>query len=581
MVLPIQELTFSSYFNMEHLFTFDKIALYLCGARAKAAKQTHKMQILHVLSNDIKYNHHLSNATNELYELLPPRRKWLKIGKEKRYNENGQKFNSIEYNKKCIFITIKHYEKKHPNEPFIIKLKAFVGNIQKRVNDPNFQFETPSIYPKCKKEVVYTGDKNICRPISLFSLQDKIIISFTNKYLTEIFDTVFYDKSFAFRAPIKGEALLTHHDAVKCIIGYKKKLNTTHLWVGECDMAKFYDSVNHKIIIKQFDTILKRLKRKGITVDSNAKKVFRQYLDCYTFNHTVLSLDKESVFKDKIPNGEFGWVEKEFSRLKLYKNIETEKIGIPQGGALSGLIANLVLDFSDRRINRLPLKNMLYVRFCDDMILLHPNKYICHIACFIYKRSLHKLKLIPHDFKDVSKLERKKYWNEKSKKPYRWSNYSKLNDSIPWIGFVGYELNFDGSIRIRKSSLKREKAKQNKVISNIVRAISNSNNRARKKTIIESAHNQLNGMSVGRVHMWNHKTLQPDMCWVNGFKLLEDNKYVEEQLKYLDKHRNRYLHKLKKHLTKINDSKIPTSPSNRKPIRYNKPYSYYYNTLKK
>ncbi|MBK8362805.1 MAG: hypothetical protein IPL24_03750 [Bacteroidetes bacterium] len=49
-------------------------------------------------------------------------------------------------------------------------------------------------------------------------------------------------------------------------------------------------------------------------------------------------------------------------------------MGIPQGGALSGLIANLVLDFADRKMQSLNDSKLLYVRFCDDMIIIHPSK---------------------------------------------------------------------------------------------------------------------------------------------------------------------------------------------------------------
>jgi len=51
------------------------------------------------------------------------------------------------------------------------------------------------------------------------------------------------------------------------------------------------------------------------------------------------------------------------------------------------------------------------------------------------------------------------FWSDKikSKHPYKWSlNYA---DSFPWFGFVGYEIHYAGNLRVRKSSLAKEKTK--------------------------------------------------------------------------------------------------------------------------
>ena len=51
--------------------------------------------------------------------------------------------------------------------------------------------------------------------------------------------------------------------------------------------------------------------------------------------------------------------------------------GVSQGGALSLLIANIVLNDVDQPIVSTPDPCRLFIRYCDDMILLHTNQEKC------------------------------------------------------------------------------------------------------------------------------------------------------------------------------------------------------------
>lgn len=579
---------------LDNYFTDEKLIYYLCRIRAKYAKQRSKQHLLHLLSTDEKLNHHVNKNDEEkfLQKMLPSRRKWKKLGKEHRYKNKWQKINSIEYNAKCIFKTIKYYQKTNPNEPFLIELTKFISDIKDSLNDPAYWIKTPSIYPKLKDKK--GAKKNSCRPISLFILKDKIIISQTNKYLTEIFDAEFYDLSHAFRAPIKipGEKkeLTTHHNSITKILEYKSKYRGKRLWVAECDMSKFYDSVNHSIIKKQFNKIVSRVNRKnGYAVDGRAIKVFNRYLAAYNFVKDVLPKNEDDSYWKSYKLSKqcgFGWVESDFLRLGYYKRIKNCKIGIPQGGALSGFIANLVLDYADNKITRQADKRLLYIRFCDDMIVLHPSKKACKKVVYRYATALKELKLVPHPFKTGLKNKSDSFWNKsiKSKGPYKWTAAYRNDEHFPWIGFVGYEVHYNGHIRIRKSSLKKELQKQKEVVNTINNAIQDGNKRARNRTVFESAANRLIGMSVGRVQMWNHKKIEHEMCWVNGFHKLHDNPFLNKQLKHLDKNRNYQMAQLKKSVAKYEDEDFEEEEvlrPQRKPVYYGKPHSYYYHVAEK
>jgi len=562
--------------KFEGFFSSDEIIYYLSKQRAKLAKKRSKDHIMANISKRANYHNLIKNQDNEkiICNIMPPRRLWVSPSKEKRYR-NGYKLNSTDKNKKAIISTIKKHMHGLEKYKYIDDLKLFIKDITKTINDKSFSFSPPNIRPEPKEK-----GSSICRPISCFELKDNLINCLTNKYLVQFFDDLFYKYSFAFRAKRFFDGIQrvpNHHDAFAMIINYLKNHNEEQIFVAECDMQKFYDTVNHKVAIKQFNKLCfkKYFKEK---CDIRAKRIFIKYLKCYNFYKNVYSLDQEYFNKYKIQDGQFKWIEK--NELKKYYKKEKYlyQVGVPQGGALSGLIANIVLDYADRKILKLKDEALLYVRYCDDMIMMHTNKEKCEAALKVYKKSLVELKLFPHPIKDIE--YGRKFWEEKSKAPYEWND-----NNVPWIGFVGYEINREGEIRVRKRSLKKEINKQYELIEEIISAISNNNLKVTKGTIIESALNRLNGMAVGRVELWNYKKYENDMCWVKGFQLLNKNKYTSIQLKLLDKTKNNYLIKLFEFLNKINDSNVKrkgnTKNDEREYIFYGKPFSYFYQTLKK
>lgn len=562
------------------------IIFYLCRIRAKIAKNRNKMHLIHLISSDPNLNYHkrsITSSEKEICDLFPSRKKWRKIGKAGRYR-NGKKLNSIEKNIHSLQITIDWYRKNDPSADFLQKLDTFIADIKNCIKDTNYTISTPITYPKKKDNI--KREKTKCRPISIFNLQDRIVICLVNKYFTDLFDSFFYCNSMAFRAVKRVDGknrIVTHHDAIKEIVEYKQKNGCSELWVSECDMKKFYDTVNHTVIKKYFKTFINRIKKNhSMFYSEDAERIFYRYLDCYTFNKTVFPYNKsQKYFSDnKITNGTFEWVENDLLK-NHYKKLGNAKIGVPQGGALSGLIANIVLHYSDEIIAKRGDSNLLYLRYCDDMIIMHPDKEVCQAATIDYKNSLFKLKLVPHDFQDIAGYD-KSFWNDKkSKKPYQWGDY--CTGKVPWIGFVGYEINTNCEIRIRNHSLKKEMSKQLEVIQSARSAIKLNNKKAPDKYIEESILYRLIGMSIGRVTLWNYQNSVNDLCWINGFSQLNINPTVSVQLKRLDKNRNKYFNQFCRELKTIRgiESERTLIKSNRQIIYHGKPFSYYYHVCEK
>ncbi|MGG5902598.1 reverse transcriptase domain-containing protein [Sphingobacterium daejeonense] len=577
-----------SYFSSE-AYIIDM----LCRLRVKLAHHRNKNHLIHLHTTAKKHNYHVSQGTKGeelLTSLFPPRKQWRTVVRRKRM-KNGVPRSSTEKTMLSLQATLRYYRYNRPDAPCLSRLDNFIKEVQDGIYGGAYKIGVPKIIPKLKEDKASQTGVNICRPIASFELKDKLILSITNRYLTAIFDRYFIDHSFAFRSKrtIKGKRMCpTHHDSVEEILSYRKLFPAGTLHVAECDMMKFFDTVNHTVIKKIFNQFFGR---KGMECYpakdlSNARRILYNYLDVYTFNKTVLPLNlKQSHFdRFKIPNGEYAWVGNELISNGYYKRLARAKIGIPQGGALSGLIANVVLHGVDRKITAMQDGKLLYLRFCDDMLIIHPNKEKCNHAFQQYLSGLRKKKLVVHPPVDPPYLTAKKFWSEKSKSCYKWGNESTMGS--PWIGFVGYEIHYEGHIRVRKSSLLKEMKKQFRVVGDLKLILKDPHCRSGKGSIYESVASRLIGMSVGRVTLWNYNQIVNEMCWVSGYRLLSDNKYSRIQLKRLDSSRNRLLLKLRMLLAKMQSEVKPNAEDEQENIKmtesiyYGSPFSYYYQALK-
>jgi hypothetical protein len=568
----------------------ENIILALCRLRIRLAQKKNTKHLIHLHSDEPKHNYHLtlrpSKSEIQLSSFFPPRKKWKKPGFKNRFKDKAP-LNSTEKNLKSLLMTVDFYQKNYPEEQCVVKLNHFVKDIQKTLRSRTYKFKPPIIIPKLKDEKQSDTETNVCRPIASFELKDKIIIGITNKYLTNVIDNVFCKESFAFRGKqdIAGHLRApTHHDPITEILKFRERHPAQSLWVSECDIKKFFDTVNHTVIKNSFNLLFKNKGLKThVSADLiDAKRVLYNYLDVYKFNKNVLPLNQQPLFfkKNKIKNGKFGWVEDDLKN--YYKRIASAKIGIPQGGALSGLIANVVLHHVDSGVNVHQDGELLYVRYCDDMLILHPKREVCERAFEQYLLGLKKHKLVSHLHIEPPFSNTAIFWAEKSKKCYQWGNDNSLGS--PWIGFVGYEIHYDGHVRVRKTSLLKEMKKQNKVVLELRQILNSPYRRSSSMTIFESVISRLIGMSVGRVSLENYKTIKNEMCWVSGYKLLTDNKHTRIQIRRLDSSRSKLLRTFKfkvDKIQKVETDKFEPVKGSKQIVFYGRPFSYYYHLIVK
>lgn len=193
------------------------------------------------------------------------------------------------------------------------------------------------------------------------------------------------------------------------------------------------------------------------------------------------------------------------------------------------------------------------------------------------------LKLPIHEPQKVTTYS-KKYWSGKfkSKLPYYWANKQE-NAAVPWIAFVGYQVRYDGLIRIRPSSIEKELKKQVEEANQILKVINSKHNsntatnthvRKSKHQIRYRLQKRLISMSVGRVSINSSNKEKSGFCWSNGFQVLKGYPcIVKSQLRQLDRGREKQLRRVTKNIDNLDilsDSKQSKKDTN----YYGKPFSY-------
>jgi group II intron reverse transcriptase/maturase len=150
------------------------------------------------------------------------------------------------------------------------------------------------------------------RLLGIPSVVDRLIQQALLQVLTPIFDPTFSAFSFGFRP---GRSA---HDAVKLARDY---IEAGYEWVVDIDLAKFFDQVNH-------DKLMARIWRR--VKDKRILHLIRRYLQAGVMLNGVV--------------------------------VATEE-GTPQGGPLSPLLANIMLDDLDKLLEQ---RDHRFCRYADD-----------------------------------------------------------------------------------------------------------------------------------------------------------------------------------------------------------------------
>jgi len=177
------------------------------------------------------------------------------------------------------------------------------------------------------------------RPLGIPIVRDRVAQGVICALIEPIFEQYFSEYSFGFRKSRNA------HMAIKAILIAK---NQGFLWVVDADIQSFFDNIPHELII---DLIAEYV------ADGNILSIVREFLTA-------------GVMEDGC--------------------IKRNERGTPQGGVISPLLANIVLNILDHKLAQ---NGFRFVRYADDFVIMCRTENSAKQALTLARDTLNKMGL--------------------------------------------------------------------------------------------------------------------------------------------------------------------------------------------
>ena len=165
---------------------------------------------------------------------------------------------------------------------------------------------------------------------------------------------------------------------------------------GDCaavalDVTGFFDNLDHHILKERWATLIGRK-----TLPSDHYAVFRSITRYSTVNkeklYQLLGISPHNRRRDRIRICESEDFRKRIRAAGLVQ-VNTDGFGIPQGSPISALLSNIyMLDFDSEIQKLVRLVDGVYMRYCDDILVIAPAEFRNTIAGQV-RDEIKKLKL--------------------------------------------------------------------------------------------------------------------------------------------------------------------------------------------
>ena len=220
-----------------------------------------------------------------------------------------------------------------------VSIKMFEANLFENLCSVMADLKDGSFEPKPLRRHYLDKGNGKLRPLGIPAVRDRVAQEVLRRLLTPIFEPLFHDASYGFRPGRNCHMALTqvlkHHEA-----GYQV--------VVDADIHGFFDNLLHRIIM--------------------------QAVAAQVADGNILNLIEKFLRAGVMENGVF----------------KPTTVGTPQGGVISPLLANIVLNHLDWQLQE---RGDRFVRYADDFVVLTQTKAQAEEALAFIAQTLEKLGL--------------------------------------------------------------------------------------------------------------------------------------------------------------------------------------------
>ena len=197
---------------------------------------------------------------------------------------------------------------------------ALAGYLSENGENIKEQLRTRKYKPQPVRRVEIPKPDGGVRNLGVPTVVDRFVQQAVAQVLTPIFEEQFHDHSYGFRP---------NRCAQQAVIKALEMMNDGHNWIVDIDLAKFFDTVDQDKLMTIFGRTIK---------DGDVISIVRKFL--------VSGVMIDDEYEDTI-------------------------VGTPQGGNISPLLANIMLNELDKELEA---RGLNFVRYADDLIIMVGSK---------------------------------------------------------------------------------------------------------------------------------------------------------------------------------------------------------------
>lgn len=197
-----------------------------------------------------------------------------------------------------------------------VSIKMFENNLDQNLDSLMRDLKSRSYQPVPLKRSFIPKGKGKFRPLGIPAVRCRVAQEVVRRLINPIFEPMFHDNSFGF---IKNRNC---HMAIEQLLKYADQ---GYRVVVDADIKAFFDNISHKLIMALLAAEI---------ADGNILGLVEKFL-------------KSGVMEDGV--------------------LKPTKVGTPQGGVISPLLANIVLNYLDWQLHAQGFK---FVRYADDFVVL-------------------------------------------------------------------------------------------------------------------------------------------------------------------------------------------------------------------